>query len=57
MGKIKTELKNLYEDLLNRKFTDRVKVASAALSCVVIVAVFSALLITAGCKNKNEETN
>lgn len=56
MGKIKTELKNLYEDLLNRKFTDRVKVATAALSCVVIVAAFSALLITAGCKNKNEET-
>ena len=30
--------------------------ATAALSCVVIVAAFSALLITAGCKNKNEET-
>ena len=56
MDKIKAELKNLIEDLKNRQFTDRVKVATAALSSVVIVAAFSVLLITAGCKNKDEET-
>ena len=55
MDKIKEVLKCLFEDLKNREFTDRVKVATAALSSVVIVAAFSILLISVGCNKKDTE--
>ena len=47
MKKIKEEVKNLIDDLKNRRFTDRVKVFTAILSSLVIVVSFVVLSVNA----------
>lgn len=52
MEKIKSEIKNLIDDIISKKFTDRVKIFTASLSTIILVGVIVGIFVVSS-KNTN----